>query len=523
MRRKLFLYMISLVVIILSFLSIGLFFLDSFSSAKSILARDLSFQLNVFERQIDKYYDDLTMMGISLSDNIEKITEAYLKQNNIEFSDVNDNLEAITGLQSAIFPKLHEELLKTDCSGAFVIFDATVNTTLENAEFSKTGLYFQRSTLDATDDSILLYRGIAELGRKNGIMPHRKWRLEFRTDFIPDYGTFPKQTSISSKKPIRLLNVLTLPGTSERAMHFMIQLWGSNGISYGFCGFEISESYFKTYFAQATQLTHLTCLLTKDRDETLNSEYGFSAGVFNGYFLPPNGEMAINDFGEGLVTLNGDCSYVGKTEKLMICNENYFLAVIIPQSEYDALATQNTIQVVCLILLLLGIIVSVCIFFSRKFVAPLLKSLDQIRKQDRKEASSTFVEIDDLFVFLAEQDRIHDEERAAFLRENSENESILKTQKAEIDRLAYSRKSEIDPDDYKAFKLGIKALTKTEKIIFDLYISGKTAKEIMEELGIQDSTLKYHNHNILGKLNVPSRKQMLRYATLLSQESETER
>lgn len=84
--------------------------------------------------------------------------------------------------------------------------------------------------------------------------------------------------------------------------------------------------------------------------------------------------------------------------------------------------------------------------------------------------------------------------------------------------MAYSRKTEIDPDDYEMFKIGLKELTKTEKTVFDLYLQGKTAKEIADILNIRESTLKFHNHNILEKLGVSSRKQMLRYATLLKQE-----
>ena len=91
---------------------------------------------------------------------------------------------------------------------------------------------------------------------------------------------------------------------------------------------------------------------------------------------------------------------------------------------------------------------------------------------------------------------------------------------AEIERLAYSRKTEIDPDDYEMFKIGLKELTKTEKTVFDLYLQGKTAKEIADMLDIRESTLKFHNHNILEKLGVSSRKQMLRYATLLKQETQ---
>ena len=53
-----------------------------------------------------------------------------------------------------------------------------------------------------------------------------------------------------------------------------------------------------------------------------------------------------------------------------------------------------------------------------------------------------------------------------------------------------------------------------------MYIDGKSANEIADVLNIRESTLKFHNHNILEKLGVSSRKHMLRYATLLRQETQ---
>lgn len=51
-------------------------------------------------------------------------------------------------------------------------------------------------------------------------------------------------------------------------------------------------------------------------------------------------------------------------------------------------------------------------------------------------------------------------------------------------------------------------LTKTERLIFDRYIAGRSTKEIMTELNIKENTLKFHNKNIYGKLGVTSRKQL---------------
>ena len=147
--------------------------------------------------------------------------------------------------------------------------------------------------------------------------------------------------------------------------------------------------------------------------------------------------------------------------------------------------------------------------------------------QEHAGTKSDIIEIDDLFVYLAEQDRLRDLEAETLKRRNDELAVVTETQtneidkrQAEIERLAYSRKNEIDPDNYEVFKIGLKELTKTERTVFNLYLQGKTASEIVDLLNIRESTLKFHNHNILEKLGVSSRKQMLRYATLLKQETQ---
>lgn len=66
--------------------------------------------------------------------------------------------------------------------------------------------------------------------------------------------------------------------------------------------------------------------------------------------------------------------------------------------------------------------------------------------------------------------------------------------------------------------MGIETLTKAERRIFECYLAGHDAKEIVDTLGIKESTLKFHNRNIYEKLGVSSKKEMLRYAVLYSKE-----
>lgn len=266
MWRKLSLYMLTLVLVVVMFIAAGLFFVGQFSTTTKKYSNNLTFQNEFYTRQIEKYFDDLSMMSEMLANDSAAIVDEYLSKNGIHVSALNDSQLYTEGVQKELFPKLKEELLKADASGAFIMLNATVNTGKTDSDKSRTGLYFQRSTLDRTDETLLLFRGVAELGRKNGIMPHRKWRLEFKIDFVPQVKSFFNETIVKEKKSM-LTDAFTLNGTSEEAMAFLTPLFGADGSYYGVCGFEISKNYFKDFFAQPTRLEQLTCTFSKTTED----------------------------------------------------------------------------------------------------------------------------------------------------------------------------------------------------------------------------------------------------------------
>ena len=51
-------------------------------------------------------------------------------------------------------------------------------------------------------------------------------------------------------------------------------------------------------------------------------------------------------------------------------------------------------------------------------------------------------------------------------------------------------------------------LTPTERMVYDLYLQGKSTAQVLEEMNITQNTLKYHNRNIYGKLGVANRKEL---------------
>jgi len=67
----------------------------------------------------------------------------------------------------------------------------------------------------------------------------------------------------------------------------------------------------------------------------------------------------------------------------------------------------------------------------------------------------------------------------------------------------------VPPERIEVFMVGLRQLTPTELGIYDAYIARATTKEVMANLNIKESTLKYHNRNIYSKLGVSSRKELL--------------
>lgn len=524
LRRKLFGYMLMLVVsfVILVFI-IGLFFVDNFTTTKERLFDVLSLQTEVFEREITAHHDNLAMRCIQLSTNTTKTLEDYFIQENIQFDDLQDSSVHIDNIQNHIMDQLIEQILKTECSGGFVLLDTTVNSKTENAEHSKTGVYLQRSSVDANDDSMLLFRGNSNLAKSKNIMQHEKWQLEFNSKFFPNFDDIIKTSDIPLEKAYRITDIKTLSGTTERVMLLAAPILGDNGTIYGICGFEISSTTFKIYHAQPSTLEHLVCTFSKKNKNTIDIENSFSSGIINGYYFPPKESLNIQKFGKGLELIsNADEEYVGITRNVHISygeNNDFLISVMIPKQDYNQMHRKNIVRLIIFILLLLFFAVSCCGFFSKRFISPIIRSLEEIKQFTYTDASSEFTEIDDLFTFLSLKDKEVEKSISSLIREKDKAENEASRAKSEVNRLSYSRKNEIDPADYENFVIGIKTLTKTERVIFDMYLSDMTGKEITDALGIKESTLKYHNHNLYQKLGVTSRKQMLRYAALLSNDN----
>lgn len=542
MKTKLFLYMLVPVILILVLLASCLSLFDRFKTPKDTLAERLDMQAMSFEQQLLSHRNSLITVGAYLSGDAATLIEAYLADAGISFDELSDGAR-LADLQERIIEPLRQYLLQAECSGAFVLLNATAGKNA--AEPTRSGLYLQVNGYEADRREIILYRGIPSVGKAHGIMPHRKWRLEAQRNVIRGWDDSHSR-SHSHSDPARMpahtyrfTEIFTLPGMSEKAMLLMLPIRGSDGKALGVCGFEVSESSFARLHSQTTKLSHFTGLLTYDDDSHMDGDSitsFFSCGADDGYYRAPGGVLAVSDFGDGILELTGDDNtYLGMKRSYNDARTGGSFAtfVMTNKSDYDSAAMDTIVKNLLLIALLTALSIAFCVFFSRSYLAPVLKSLEQLKRDEQRAHRGAPVEIDDLLAFLAEKDRNKqsvidglklemkeaNEELSRIQKEKTRIQEEYVRAKTQITRLTSSSAQEVDPEGYAHFTANLCKLTPREREIFDLYLGGRNGKEIRDVLCISENTLKYHNKHIYETLNVSSRKELLRYAAMLEKEA----
>ena len=157
----------------------ALFLFASLHNTKKDTTRSLEIQYSVFQNDMERYFDQLAVMGVNLSEDMGALVDRQLASREMTFDQLNDSPEVLNALEEEMIEPLCRSLRRTSCSGAFVLLDATVNTRMEGAGYSRAGLYVQKGGADTPTVPLLLYRGSADVGKTHSVMPHRKWRMEF--------------------------------------------------------------------------------------------------------------------------------------------------------------------------------------------------------------------------------------------------------------------------------------------------------------------------------------------------------
>lgn len=489
-----------------------LYIFDFLPASQKTIGEDMEDYLTVYERNISLHMGNIVAASQRLADDLTYMVENTLVKNKSVFGDVNDNASLIDKLEYESTPLLIQSLRESRSTGAFIIFDATLNSALSKAATSRCGVYLKINTpinFNTVQAPIVWLRGMPQVASRYRFAIHNNWDMEFDTSSISCWNELLKEAQQSPKNSYFFTKAHYLRGTWEKVLLICIPMLGKDGEVYGVCGLEISSLLFKLAHAHLSpSLTGLTGILAlrkqnSDGVATLDAGAGFQEGP----------ALAIpEDFSIYKVTIekdynrysDGNLVFVGREKPLRLAplpllgeNSSWVAAVLLPQRLERSMLMHRYILVASFLMIFLAVAVLLAMFLSRCYAAPVLQGIRNARKEGGAGSTTQIRELDELIAFM----KAREQELIRQLGENASEEQ---------------NSEQVELSAYRMFINQIETLTKTERIVFDLYITGLNSHEIANKLNLSINTIRTHNRNIYSKLNVTSYKEMMVYIQMMT-------
>ena len=524
MRRRLLLYMGALAALLLFSLFAVLLLLGQLKSPREEMKKSLTFQMEAFRSDVTSLWRNVSVMGVHLSEDMTALIEERVK----DFDALSGSADALEQLEASMLGPLCQYVQQADCSGGFVLLSVSLNPDAAADSFS--GLYVQRSNAEHTTSDLLLYRGMADIGRQHRVMPHRKWAQEFCPADFPGLADQLEAASAPIERACRTTELLTLPGTTEQAILLSVPMVGADGRVYGLCGFSVNQTYFSAHHAQPSAVSNLACVLS-DAAEGLDIQKGLLTYPAGGFCFVPDELLAEKSLRGGLSAFVGtELSFVGILEPFTVAAGDeapHDLTVLIPKSDYDRALLKSRLEAAGVLMLLSFFAVSCCLFYTRRYLRPILRDIERLKD----ESGGTQMTFDELQPVSA---RLRSHEQTITVLETEKldlqgqvehmQSQVVDTQEqlddslAELRRLAYLGKKELDPADYQKFLEGYAKLSSKELEICAALAKGLSARQCAEQTGNALSTIDTYRKRVYGKTNIHRVRQLQLCVALMRME-----
>lgn len=547
LHRRLLIFFISVSVVLILLFTLLLSIFGINGKQEHSVQAQLTTQLSMLADSVEDDFGRISLDGIGIAEDLAARSDRFFSDNSISADGLQEHPELIEPLLDQYMQTLVNTVKTRYCGGVFVMLDASVR---QDSETAKAGIFLKKTQPTATENvgvDIHCLRGPAQLARDNGIMLLGQWKMEYDISDQPFWNEVMQTARDNPDLPLSRLyhwsGRVVLKGNSEAGFLLCVPMISKDGTVFGVCGIEVSDRMFKLlYTPESDYFDEIFTVAAPVCKDGICTSKGLLAG---NRFLSGtrwDEDLKIIDSHDGFVYYSGAADdYSGKTVSVRLYSDDspykdreWSVSLLMPQDILHNAVEGNRYIFISVVIGLLILAITASVIISRRYIKPVNEAFEQIRSKDYHESSATtrIPEIADLFAFLAQQDREHEDqmqthrERTETLQSEVERlhgektalQSQVEMVKTDNIRLAYLRKDEVDPDSYALFLECMRSLSKRERAVFDLYVEGKTAKEIAEILGITDNGLKYHNKNIYSKLGVSSRKELLRYVAILKQE-----
>ena len=209
------------------------------------------------------------------------------------------------------------------------------------------------------------------------------------------------------------------------------------------------------------------------------------------------------------------------------------LTVLIPKSSYDRAILKSALDIAVLLALLIFFTVVCCLFYTRRYLRPVLQDLDHVTAASIEAGPPVFEEL----LPISEKMRAHEETVTALKAERQDArdraEQLLNEKQglqeqvqrveADAERLAQRRRGEIDPEEYRLFLAAYQKLDPDLRIVVDGMVDGSSVQDLAEQLGKKVSTIYSYRRDVYGKVGIlgSGKLQQLRvFVTLMRREQE---
>lgn len=531
---RLYLFVLMLLFLLAVMTGISLILLATGSFSTGIRANRLWMENELFHlsQNISEDFGALAVQGLALSEHVSNGLEMQLGEMGIRPEDLPNHPQQLEELLSSQVDNLTGALMRNTTSGVFLLLDATVNPALEDAAFSRAGVYLKNmepNVVSKTDPTIRMLRGPASVAREHQMDLLPQWQMEFHTEKETAFSTV-METARETALPLSRLYYWAprcrLYQDSDDAMLLILPLVSRTGTVMGVCGFEISSMLFKlSYMPDTSVYSRAFCLLAPAEGDNLAISKAMFAGSYSVAGELTGEPLYIHGARQNLYAYrSGDACFDGIHQYVSLYpsgaafgGEQWMLAIMLPDEDLAQIAVQGNLRLVGLMLLLLCSSILLALLVTRRGISPLMKAIHLVKSEDYSVLPKTnIVEIDDLLEFLAAQDdklREPPDQSQSVSSDLSVAEAVHPSELLSEEKVVFS--------SYGTFVKGIQTLSAAERTVFDLYMKGHTAKEIAQLLCLSINTIKTHNRRIYTKLGVTSRKELMLYLQMMQETQNT--
>ncbi len=496
-RDRLNIYLAILIGLLLIVLLVILGINGVFSNHAKELEASLNAQVDSASYEMQEKFDTIAANSIALSQEITKHMTTVFLATGQTFDQLEDNPSLIQDIQSQLYDPLNNTLTSAHCSGVFAILDATVNSKLENASNSKTGLYLRFVNVNAENpvhQSVVLFRGIADIARAEMVEMHNRWNLEFDTQYLPWYEDLMDRKVDALSESYSMSSRMELTDTWEDISLLTVPILDNYGNVIGICGAEISAVYFKPLLPVAdSPYGQLTTLVAPLDGDVVHVDQGM-IGTATNTRIETVDNLTITE-GERFHRYAADGeTYIG-THKIIdlpsVTGAPMAVVTLLPVHGYESyVQTHNLLWIVGVVFFFLFALALVFLC-SKQFMVPIEHGLKNLANGEPSQYQQSGIrEFDELMGIL--------QAKAQQIPSLTEKEVLPKN----IEELIAE------------FTERVQTLTPTERSFLQYFIDGNDLTQISELTFISLATAKRHNTNINKKLKTSTKEELQLYIEL---------